>query len=346
MAFDDGVADFRSDTVTRPTTAMRRAMAEAAVGDDVYGDDPTVNSLQAEVAAALGKEAALFVPSGVMGNQVALAVHTDRGEDVLVPRRAHIRNAETGAGAAWSGVAFRDVGNDRGVITPDDLEGPLAEAGTFTPAVSLLTWENSHYFSGGTVVAVDTMAATAATARAAGLAIHLDGARLWNAVAASGVPGAHYAAAADSVMFCFSKGLGAPVGSILCGGGEFIAAARDVRKRLGGGMRQVGVIAAAAVVAFRDRDRLGEDHLLASLLGEELAGRFPDAIDLDTVQTNMVHLDEAATGHEPGAIPAALAAAGILVGYVTGGVLRFACHRDVDAGDVHRLLAVVDALGQ
>jgi threonine aldolase len=271
-------------------------------------------------------------------------VHTEKGQDVLVPRRAHIRNAERGAGSAWSGVSFRDVGDDRGVIAPSDLDAPLAEAGSFTPPVALLTWENTHYFSGGTVVPLETMTATAGAAAAAGLRVHLDGARLWNAVVASGVAAASFAAAADSVMCCFSKGLGAPIGSILCGDLAFIDGARQVRKRLGGGMRQVGVIAAAAAVAFAERDRLVEDHRLASRLGDELAARFPDAVDVSTVQTNMVHVRESATGLRPGEIVGALGDEGILVSYVGRGVLRFACHRDVDEGDVHRLLAVLDGL--
>ena len=344
MAFADGIADFRSDTVTRPTAAMRRAMAEADVGDDVYGEDPTVNGLQEEVAAVVGTEAALFVPSGTMGNQVALAVHSERGDDVIVPRHAHIRRAEKGAGAAWSGVAFREIGSERGIITADDVDHVMAEAGTFAPGVSLLTWENSHYFSGGTVVSTEAASDLAAAARGAGLAIHLDGARLWNAVAASGEAAASYASAADTVMFCFSKGLGAPVGSVLCGSQDFISEARLLRKRFGGGMRQVGVLAAAAAVAFGERDRLTDDHVLARRLGEELSRRFPAAVDISSVQTNMVHVATEPLPVAASELLAGLDANGVRATMVAPDVIRFATHRDVDDNDVDRVLAVVDEL--
>ena len=344
MAFEDGIADFRSDTVTRPTAAMRRAMAEAEVGDDAYGEDPTVNALQEQVAAAIGTEAALFVASGTMGNQVAVSIHSARGDDVITPQHAHIRRAEKGAAAAWSGVSFRSTGSERGVITADDLELILEEAGTFTPPVSLVTWENSHYFSGGTVVPAAAANELATAARSRGLAIHLDGARLWNAVVASAGSASAFAACADSVMFCFSKGLGAPVGSVLCGSAAFIDEARWVRKRFGGGMRQVGVIAAAAAVAFSERDRLVEDHRLAHRLGEELARRYEGAVDMTTVETNMVHI--AADRLPVPAVEAleALAKRGVRAGLVAPGIIRFACHRDVGDADVDRLLAALDDL--
>ncbi len=345
MAFPDGTADFRSDTVTRPTQEMYEAMAAAPVGDDVYGEDPTVNELEEECAAALGKEASVFVPSGSMGNLLAINVQTRPGDDVLCVDWAHVRNYEHGAAAAVSGVGFRIVPTPGGVITAGDVARVLAESEHHLPPVRLLAWENTHNVSGGSVVPVETMESAGAVARDAGLAIHLDGARMWNAVAAAGVEGRRFAACADTVMFCFSKGLGAPIGSILCGPAGLIGEARRVRKRVGGGMRQVGVLAAAARVGFRDRERLADDHDLAARLGKELADRFPGAVDVESVVTNMVMVDEAGLPGSAAAFQEALAAAGVRVGFIKPGVLRFVTHRDVDGGDVDRVLAVADSIG-
>jgi len=344
MAFPDGTADFRSDTVTQPTAQMRAAMFEAVVGDDAYGEDPTVNRLEEESAAAVGKEAALFVPSGTMANQLALWALTDRGDDVLCSSRAHIRNAEMGAGAALSGVGFRPAGDDFGSISRSDLQAALAEAGTYLPPVGLVAFENTHYFSGGTVLPAELVADTAQAAHDSGVAVYLDGARLWNAVVASGVEGALHAGPADAVSFCFSKGLGAPVGSALCGSSDLIAQARPQRKRLGGGMRQAGVLAAAARLALQDRERLADDHSVARRLGEAIAERFEGSVDPKTLTTNMVMVAEDRLPFHPGALVRALAAEGIKVGYVATGILRFATHRDVDDADVDRVLAVVDAM--
>lgn len=342
MAFDNGVADFRSDTVTQPTTAMREAMANAEVGDDVYGEDPSVNALQEEAAAAVGMEAALFVPSGTMANQIAINVHTTPGTEVMCVDWAHVRNYEVGAASALSGVAFRNVHTNGGVMTTDAIEELLAEAGYHLPAVSLLVWENTHNLSGGSVVPVEVMAAGTAVARSHGLAVHLDGARLWNAVAASGTPAAAFAGEVDTLMFCFSKGLGAPVGSIVCGTQDFIAQAHGRRKRFGGGMRQVGVLAAACRVALRDRERLHDDHALASRLGAELAKRHPDATS--EVRSNMVLVDEAELPFTARELVDALETNGIRVGFIKPGVIRFVTHFDVSDADVDRVLAVVDAM--
>ncbi len=341
MAFADGIADFRSDTVTRPTPEMRRAMADAEVGDDVYGEDPTINLLQDEAAEAVGMEAALFVPSGSMGNQVAINVHTRPGDEVLCVDWAHVRNYEHGAGAAMSGVAFRNVATAGGVITVDDIAKATAEAGYHLPAISLLVWENTHNVSGGTVVPLEAMAAGSEAARAAGLSVHLDGARMWNAAVALGVDGPALTASVDSVMFCFSKGLGAPVGSIVCGSQEFIVAAHERRKRFGGGMRQAGVLAAAARIGLRDRGRLEADHALAADLGRRLSERFPKAVD--EVSTNMVVVDEAGLPFSGEQLRDRLEAVGVRVGFIKPGVLRFVTHRDVTAADVDRVLGVVDA---
>ena len=344
MAFPDGTADFRSDTVTQPTAQMRAAMAAAVVGDDAYGEDPTVNRLEEESAAAVGKAAALFVPSGTMANQLALWTLTDRGDDVLCSGRAHIRNAEMGAGAALSGVGFRPAGDQFGLITSSDVQSALAEAGTLLPPLGLLAFENTHYFSGGTVLPHELVADAAKAARDHDVAVYIDGARLWNAVVASGVDGSVHVEPADAISFCFSKGLGAPVGSVLCASSELISRARVQRKRLGGGMRQAGILAAAARIALADWERLADDHVLARRLGESIAERFPDAVDLAAVTTNMVMVTEGQLPFEPGALMDTLASNGLKVGYVATGVLRFTIHRDVDTRDVDRVLAVIDSM--
>ncbi len=297
MPFQDGIADFRSDTVTRPTPGMIAAMASAPLGDDVYGDDPTVNALEEESAAVVGKESAVFVPTGTMGNQLSIMAQTRPGQEILAHEGSHSRSIEAGAPQALSGVGFRTVNGDGGRIEPDDVETAMEMSGFF-PHIGLMIWENTHNLSGGRVIPIDLMEKTSAVARTHGLAIHIDGARIFNAVSASGVPADRYAAVADSIQFCFSKGLGAPVGSIVCGSTELIKEIRYLRKRLGGGMRQAGVLAAAARVALAERDRLSEDHALAAELGKLLADRFPDAVDPTGIETNMIWVDLEATGLE------------------------------------------------
>jgi threonine aldolase len=341
MAFSDGIADFRSDTVTRPTEEMRRAMAAADVGDDVFSDDPTVNALEAESAEVVGKAAALFVPSGTMGNQLAIMTQTRPGDDVLCDPGIHSRNVERGAASALSGVAFRSVDAPDGRLKPGQIDEAMALAGFF-PRIRLMIWENTHNLSGGRVIPIAVMEEGCSAARRHSLSIHLDGARLFNAVAATAIPAERYAALTDTVQFCFSKGLGAPVGSVLCGPAEIISEARYLRKRLGGAMRQVGVVAAAARIALRDRDRLVEDHKLARLLVELLVGRIPEAVDPDKVESNMVQvrIDRLPFGFE--SWQHRLQAAGVKVLAPIGGVLRLVTHRDVDAGDVDRLLRALD----
>jgi threonine aldolase len=331
------MADFRSDTVTRPTEEMRRAMATAEVGDDVYQDDPTVNALEEEAAAVVGKEAAVFMPTGTMGNQIAIMLQTKPGDDVLADPGVHVRNVEAGAPAALSGVAFRTVDSSAGQMTPAHVEAAIAHAGFF-PRIRLMVWENTHNLSGGRVVPHELMVETSAAARRHGLAIHLDGARIFNAVIASGVAADSFAATADTVQFCFSKGLGAPVGSVLCGTREMMSEARYLRKRMGGGMRQAGVIAAAARIALRDRDRLKEDHELAHYLAERLDARHQGLVDRAQVETNMVQI-------EPQRLPQplerwreSLATEGIKINPAFGGILRLVTHRDVNRDDVDRLV--------
>ena len=346
MAFTDGIADFRSDTVTRPTPEMRRAMAEADVGDDVYGEDRTVNALEEESAAAVGKPAAVFVPTGSMGNQLAIGSLTRPGDEVICVEAGHVRNYEVAAAAAVSGVQFRTLPGPGGQMTPDEIGAAIDQSHYHMPRISMLMWENTHNVSGGTVVPYEMMAAGTAAARAGGLSVHVDGARIFNAVAASGTSAEEYAGTADTIQFCFSKGLGAPIGSILCGSEEVIDEARYIRKRLGGGMRQVGVIAAPARIALRDRDRIGEDHEVARLLAAGLADRYPEAVDLEGVETNMVLVEGKAFPFPMAEFVDRLRVQGIIISALGPHMIHLVTHRDVDATDVERLLAVIDELGQ
>lgn len=341
MAFADGTADFRSDTVTRPTAEMRRAMAEAAVGDDVYSDDPSVNALEEESAAAVGKPAAVFVPTGTMGNQLAVMVQTSPGEEVLVDERAHIRSVERGWGPAHAGVGWRTVPTDGGRILPSQVDEVMELAGSMFPRVGLMAWENTHNLAGGRVIPLTVMEQTSRQARAHGLAIHIDGARIFNAEAASGDKASAYAACADTIQFCFSKGLGAPIGSIVCGDIDLMAEVRYRRKRLGGGMRQAGVIAAAARVALRDRERLAEDHDLARHLAVALHERWPGTVDTERIETNMVPVRVASLPARLEEVRESLRAAGVVTSPAMAGIWRLVTHRDVDRTDVDRLTEAV-----
>lgn len=285
------IIDFRSDTITQPTPAMREAMASAEVGDDVFGDDPTVARLEARVAEILGKEAAVFTPSGTMANQLALRAHTEPGDEILVDANAHIYYYESGAPAALAGVMCRCLPGGRGVFTAADVEAVLRPADQHFAPTKLVCIENTHNRGGGSVWPIERIREVADVSRARGLRLHLDGARLWNASIATGIPERDYAAPFDSVSVCFSKGLGAPIGSALCGTREFIQRARRFRKMYGGGMRQAGILAAGALHALEHhRARLAEDHANARALAEGLS-RLP-GLELDpaTVQTNIVFL--------------------------------------------------------
>jgi len=325
--------DLRSDTVTQPTAAMRAAMAAAAVGDDVLGDDPTVNELERATAEVLGKEAAVYMPSGTMTNQVALRAHTEPGDEAVMGDNAHMYLYEAGAPAALSGVMCKLLPTERGMFTAEALRAALHPTNIHFPRMRLVCVENTSNRGGGSVWPMEQIAAVRDVAREGGLALHLDGARIWNASVATGIPERDYAACFDSVSVCFSKGLGAPVGSCLAGSAGFIDRARRFRKMFGGGMRQAGIIAAGALFALRNhRDRLADDHANARALAEGLAEMGGIDLDPSTVETNIVIFRVTA-------LPAAglvekLKAAGVLVLATSPTNIRAVANLMVDAEDI------------
>ncbi len=328
--------DLRSDTVTRPTPEMRRVMAEAEVGDDVYGEDPSINLLQERVAELLGKEAALFVPSGVMANQLAVQTHTTPGDEVLIHVDGHILNYEGGSAAALAGVQLHPLPGKDGVLDPREVWAGIRPPGEHFARTRLLALENTHNRAGGTVWPLERLEEVAAVGRAEGVLVHLDGARLWNASVAAGVAMRDYAAPADSVSVCFSKGLGAPVGSALAGSAAFIEAARAHRKRYGGAMRQAGILAAGALYAMDHHvDRLALDHEHAVLLAGHLA-QVPGVFIPHPVQTNIVIVDVESLGRTAEQVVTALAAVGVLCGVADRCRVRFVTHLDVSAEQVQR----------
>ncbi len=332
--------DLRSDTVTRPTPPMREAMARAEVGDDVYGEDPTVTRLEHEVASLLGKEAALFVPSGSMGNQIALLVQTRPGDEVIAGEGAHIAWYESGAGAAIAGVQFMSVGQG-GTFGAAELRAAVKPLRDYHPRTSLVALENTHNRGGGKLFPERDVAEIALAARELCLGLHLDGARLWNASIASGRSLAELAAPFDTVSVCFSKGLGAPVGSALCSTREAVARARRFRKMLGGGMRQAGILAAAALYALEHhRQRLAQDHEHAALLARELE-RSGYPLDPAAVETNVVIVRLRAGNAER--LAAYAAKSGVLAGALDASTLRLVTHLDVDRRGV---LEAARVLGQ
>ena len=335
------MVDLRSDTVTRPTPAMRRAMAQAEVGDDVFREDPTVARLEARVAEALGKEAALFVPSGVMGNQVAVRVHTVAGDEAVVAERSHLYHYEAAGAAALWGVQLRPVGGPTGALTPADVAAVVQGEQDWEARTALVCLENTVNKAGGVAVPLADVEPVAETARAHGLALHLDGARLWNAAVALGQTPAALAAPFDTVNVCLSKGLGAPVGSALAGTAEHVRLARRARKLLGGGMRQSGVLAAAALVALDDFDADGHAMLRAD---HDRARRLADAVaalGLALVRppdTNIVLFET--PGPAADAL-GALANAGVLMVPFGPTTVRATLHRDVDDVGLDRAVAAL-----
>ena len=331
------IVDLRSDTLTRPTPAMRRAMAEAEVGDDVYGEDPTVARLEATVAEMAGKEAGLFVPSGTMGNQIALAAHTRRGVEVIAPVGAHVYEYELGSMAVLSGLMPRLVPAPGGVPDPAAVRAAISP-GRHQAPTGLIVLENTHNKAGGTVVPLAVAREVAEVARVAGIPLHLDGARAWNAAVSLGVPLAEVCAPFDSVSLCLSKGLAAPVGSVLVGTRRLLAEAHRYRKMFGGGMRQAGVLAAAGLVGVMAMvDRLADDHRRARTLAEALQGIDGVVVVLATVQTNMVYLGVT----DARAFVPWLERAGLRANAKGATAVRLVTHADVDDDDIAFAAAVV-----
>ena len=325
--------DLRSDTVTRPTPGMRKAMAEAEVGDDVYREDPTVRRLEDKAAAMLGKEAGLFVPTGSMGNEVAVAVHARPGDEVILDADCHIMNYELGTMAAFAGAMPHPVRGERGFPTAEQVEAAIRPPIYYCSRSALLCLENTHNMQGGGIYPRDRFRAVVDLARRHGLKVHLDGARIFNASVASGVPAATLAEGTDSVMFCLSKGLGAPVGSMLVGPRPFIEEAVAMRKRMGGGMRQVGILAAAGLFALETMvGRLAEDHANARVLAERLAEIPGIEIDPATVETNIVIFRTARV--PAAALAEGLKAAGVLCLAISADRVRMVTHHDVSREQV------------
>lgn len=331
--------DLRSDTVTKPTPEMRRAMADAEVGDDVYSEDPTVNRLQELFSQRVGKDAALFVPSGTMGNQLALRLLAPSGHSVIAGSRQHVVVYENAAAARNAGVQFHTVDDEDGTLPPAAVEWALEASEHHYPRPALVCIENTHMPANGAPWPLDRLHAVADAAR--NLPIHLDGARLFHAEVATGTPASDYAAVATTVMCCLSKGLAAPVGSLLAGPADLIAEARGERQRLGGGMRQAGVIAAAGLVALTSMvERLSDDHERARRLALAVAERWPGAgLDPEKVKTNIVTWRHA----HPAAVVEHLREEGVLVGTIAPGVLRIVTHCDVNDGDVGRAAKAISS---
>ena len=337
----DSIIDMRSDTVTRPTPEMRAAMAAAEVGDDVYLEDPTVNRLQEHAAAILGKEAALFVPSGTMGNQIAVRLHTRPGQEVITEKQGHIFNYELAAMAAVSGVLARPVSAPCGILSWDLIRGAIAPKIYYRAPTGLITLENTHNMAGGTVYDTEQIDDICRKSHEMGLPVHLDGARVFNAAAALKTDVATITRSCDSVMFCLSKGLAAPVGSMLVGSWDFIEKARRIRKMLGGGMRQVGVLAAAGLIALEKMPaRLPEDHANAKLLAELLC-EIPNLdVHPEQVRTNIVVVGITRTGLDSSGVSDLLKRKGVLVGTVDETALRLLTHLDVNRDQMYQAAGV------
>ncbi len=336
------IIDLRSDTITKPTDAMRQAMAQAPVGDDVFAEDPTVNLLQQNVAALLGKPAALFVPSGVMSNQLAIKVHTQPGDEVIVEKESHIFNYETAAPSILSNVQLHLILGERGILRASQLAPAVRPSAYYMPRTTLICLENTHNRAGGTIYPIEEIKKIRDFAKALGIRMHLDGARLWNASVATGIPPMEYARYFDSISVCFSKGLGAPVGSALVGAEEMIQRARRFRKILGGGMRQAGIVAAGALYALDHHiDRLREDHDKARLFAERVAANPLAGIDLKYVQTNIVVIDISQTGKTTAELLDSLRAQNVYLTDANYTSLRAVTHLDVSTDQVLRAADIV-----
>jgi threonine aldolase len=333
------IVELRSDTFTTPTPEMRRAMAEAEVGDDVWGEDPTAIALQEHCAAIFGKEAGLFVPSGTMGNEASLKAMTRPGDVIIAEATCHLVLYENGAPGVVSGVLIRTVESPDGRLEPARVAELIGAANEHTVRPALVWIENTHNYRGGRVVPLEDLRQVARIARDAGVSVFMDGARIFNAVVAAGVKVADYAAEVDALSFCFSKGLGAPIGSMVVGSAEFIGEVREARQMLGGGMRQVGMLCAAARVAIDTGiERLAEDHANARRLADACAEILPGSVDPSCVETNMVFVD-VGPERDVDAIVAAMGADGVLVATARPGVFRAVTHRDVSADGIERAVA-------
>jgi threonine aldolase len=334
--------DLRSDTVTKPTAGMKAAMASAELGDDVYREDPTVNKLEERVAALLGKEAALFVPSGTMSNQVAVKSHTQPGDELICEEFCHIYNWEAGGPAVLSGVTCRTVRAEYGIIELEQLRDKVRPLNDHMVRTRVVCLENTHNRGGGRIFPLEKVKAISAWARSQGLLMHLDGARLWNAIVATGVPAAEWGKHFDSISVCFSKGLGTPVGSALAGSTEFVTRARRYRKVFGGAMRQAGVLAAAALYALDHHvERLTDDHRNAQVIARAIADTPGLRLDPPDAQTNLVWFEVEPELGPAKDVLARLKARGVLVGGGDGRVLRACTHLDVSAADAERAAEVI-----
>ena len=334
--------DLRSDTVTRPTDEMRRAMAAAEVGDDVYREDPTVNRLERHAADLFGKEAALFVPSGTMANTIAIKIHTEHGQEVICDARSHILDWELSMTAWFSGCLVRSIPTDDGILHWDVVKKFLRSHGPNNAPTALIEIENTHNMAGGTVYPMSVLQEVCREAHALNLKVHMDGARVFNAACVLKKPVKEIAAEVDTVMFCLSKALGAPVGSLLVGPAEAMARGRLLRKRLGGGMRQAGVLAAAGLIALQESpQRLPADHLNAEYLAKELANLPGILIDPAKVQSNIVIFDVAGTGLSPEQISANLKQRGVLMNGINTREMRAVTHYDVDRNGCERAISAL-----
>jgi threonine aldolase len=332
--------DLRSDTVTRPTKAMRKAMADAEVGDDWYGDDPTVNRLEERCAEVTGKQAAVYVATGTMANEIALHVFVRSGHLVACEGTSHVSTVEVASAAAMSGIAFKPVAAERGQLTAEMVAEALEPDPYGVDVIDLLSLENTHQVGGGTVMPVDELRSIRKAAQEADVPVYLDGARIFNASAASETPVHEYAAEVDALMFSLSKGLGAPIGSVLCGPADLIAEARRAKILFGGAWRQAGIMAAAALVALEEGPgRLVEDHVSARRLADGIALATPEVLDPAAVETNIVFADSLSVGVPPFDLRRRLRDAGLLVNVVAGKI-RLVTHRDVTNADIDEAVRI------
>ncbi len=337
--------DLRSDTVTKPTPEMREEMALAEVGDDVYGEDPSVNELQREVAKIFGRDSALFVPSGTMGNQIAVRIHTEPGDEVILDSESHIFNFEMGTMANFSGVLPRPIETDGSYLPLEKVRKSLRPPKYYISPTGLIAIENTHNVKGGTIYPMNKVNELIELANDEDIPVHLDGARIFNASVESGEPVDELTEGVDSIMFCLSKGLGAPVGSMLVGSEDFIEEARKVRKQLGGGMRQVGILASAGLYALQNHvERLEKDHQNARILADKL--KDIEEIDVTDPETNILMIDTTDSGFDESGFIDKLEEEGVLVGSIGPQKIRFVTHLGIDKEDVERAGEIIRSILQ